>query len=83
MSMPVPNQMGVGYVSSLGWRENPGGRCLRLGSSWGLWAPFPTEVCPSPGALTPSTSECDLIWKWVAADVISQDEVMLGGEQSL
>lgn len=56
---------------------------LRLGNSWGTLGSFPMELCPSPGVLTPGASECDLIWKWVAVDVISQDEVMLGGEESL
>ena len=32
--------------------------------SWVVW-------CPPQNSCLPRTSECDLIWKWVFADVIS------------
>lgn len=80
MSMPVPDQ--VGWVM----RPLSGGEKFQEGvpqAGEQLGARFLTELFPSPRVLTPGTSECDLIWKWVAADVISQDEVMLGGEEAL
>ena len=80
MSMPVPDQVGCIMHPLLGGEKIREG-VPQAGEQLGAW--FLTVLCPSPGVLTPGTSECDLIWKWVAADVISQNEVMLGGEEAL